>query len=237
VIRDVHTGKVLDNVDPAKGGGLKVQVDALEEGTALRGGEYVPPAFPFAGNDVGFFFLPEKGALVEVEVESDEERATEELSPRWRAVLYTNVDKIPAEFLSDPTKRGGIKYGKGVLLFDQKKDLVALISANVRLGEESASHPVMRGDTFNSELSTYLSAEDAYQALVNPHNVAWNTLLGTWAGIPAATPILGSHVNAWASALQPTQTALNAGDITWKAAIAAFKANLSTWLSTKVKTQ
>jgi Type VI secretion system/phage-baseplate injector OB domain len=237
VIRSVHVGKVLDNDDPAKRGGLKVQVDDLEDGTALRGGEFVPPSFPFAGSNVGFFFLPAKGALVEVEVESDEEKATEELSPRWRAVLYTDADKIPSEFLSDQTNRGGIKVGSEVLLFDQKKTLLALISSNVRLGEEDASHPVMRGDTYNAELSTYLTAEDAYQTLSIADVAAWKALLTTWAGLPAGAALLGSDANAWATAMQTTNTALAAGGSVWKAAILAFKAKVATWLSTKVKTE
>lgn len=237
MIRDVHTGKVLSNVDPAKAGGLKVQVDTLEEGTALHNGAFIPPSFPFAGNDVGFFFIPPKGALVEVEVESDDEKATEEMAPRWRAVLYTNTDKIPTEFASDYPNRAGIKFGGDLLLFDQTKDLLALISSKVRLGEENASHPVLRGDTFNTELSTYLTAEDVWTTLHVADLAAWKALLAAWALIPAGQAILGSDVNGWASALQVTNTALTAGGVPWKAAILAFKAKLISWLSTKVKTE
>lgn len=238
MIRAVHVGKVLDNDDPGKAGGLKVQVDDLEEGSALLGGKYIPPAFPFAGDDVGFFFLPEKGALVEVEVESDPEKAAEELDPSWRAVLYTNSDKIPSEFLSDQTKRGGIKYGDGLLLFDSKKDLVALISSNVRLGEETASHPVIRGDTFNTELSNYLTTEGIYQAAENAHLAAWTTLIGTtWAGYADGLPITGAHVKAWGTVLSTTLAAQSTLGGIWSSAITAFKAKLLTWLSTKVKTE
>ncbi len=251
MIREVHFAKVLDNDDPDSRGGLKVQVDAIEEGAPLRGGEYVSPCFPFAGADVGFFFLPEKGKMVEVELESDPEKATEELSARWRAVLYTDADKIPSEFLTDQTKRGGIKYGKGLLLFDQKKDLVTLISANVRLGEEDASHPLTRGDTYNTQLSTfldamttYLTAEDAYAGLEANHWTAAQAANLVWKNLATGLPVLTDLLIAYGTPLEGTTNALKTGVITWraaittlKAAVAAFKAAKTTWLSTKCKTE
>lgn len=239
--REIHFAKVLSNDDPLRGGGLKLQVDTLEDGVPFRGGEFVPPSFPYAGANAGWFFLPDKGAIVEVEVEADEERATEEPAARWRAVLYTAVDTIPAEFLTNQTKRGGIKYGSGILLFDKATDVLALVSSNVRLGEELATHPVMRGDTYNAELSTYLDAEDAQQTV---EQAFWTTLasgpasaLGVWAALPAGVPATTDMLIAFAAAMTTPAANVLAGGVTWKSAIAAFKSKLTTWLSTKVKTE
>jgi hypothetical protein len=251
MIREVHYGKVLDNDDPDKKGGLKVQVDTLEEGTALRGGEYIPPCFPFAGSNVGFFFLPAKGALVEVEVESEGERATEELAPRWRAVLYTDKDKVPSEFLSDQTNRAGIKWGSDLLLFDMKKGLTTLISSKVRLGEEDASHPLVRGDTYNTELSTfldgltaYLTAEDAYANLEFAHWTAAQAANLVWKNLTPSLPVLTDVLIAYGTPLETTSNNLKTGVVTWRGAITtfkgivtAFKGKASTWLSTKCKTE
>lgn len=205
--REVYFGKVLDNADPAKRGGLKLQVDEIERGRPFLGGEYVPPSFPFAGAGSGFFFVPPKNAVVEVELAADEGQAVEDLAARWRAVLYTDADAVPAEFLSDPTVRGGIKFGNAVLLIDSKTDVLALISPNVRLGTEAASHPVVRGDTYNSDLDAYLAAVDA--------------ALAAWAAVPPG----GAE-----AALAAYATAV-------KSAISTFRGAASGWLSTRVKTE
>lgn len=237
MIRQVEFAKVLDNDDPANRGGLKVQCDALEEGIALRGGEYIPPCFPFAGAEVGWFFLPARGTLVEIEVESDPERATEELAARWRAVLYTDRDKIPAEFLSDQTNRAGLKWGSDLLLFDQTKGLVTLISANVRLGEEDASHPLVRGDTYNGELVTYLDAEDAFQALLSPYVAGWKAIFTAWKGLTPGTPLTTDALISVGNAMETPAQGLVTGIATYRTAISTFKAAKTTWLSTKCKTE
>jgi hypothetical protein len=252
MIREIHFAQVLSNDDPDNAGGLKVQIDAVEDGKAYGGGEFIPPCFPFAGSKVGFFFLPEKGTQVEVELESDPEKGTEDLSARWRSVLYNSKDKIPSEFLTDQTNRGGIKYGEGLILFDQKKDLVTLISNNVRLGEETASHPLVRGDTYNSQLTTfltaletYLTAEDVYAGLEANHWIAAQAANLVWKNLsPPTTPVLNGVLTAYGTPLEATTNALKTGVITWRAAIAAmkaatgaFKTAKTTWLSTKCKTE
>jgi hypothetical protein len=232
MIREIHFAQVLSNDDPDNAGGLKVQIDAVEDGKAYGGGEFIPPCFPFAGSKVGFFFLPEKGTQVEVELESDPEKGTEDLSARWRSVLYNSKDKIPSEFLTDQTNRGG--------------------SNNVRLGEETASHPLVRGDTYNSQLTTfltaletYLTAEDVYAGLEANHWIAAQAANLVWKNLsPPTTPVLNGVLTAYGTPLEATTNALKTGVITWRAAIAAmkaatgaFKTAKTTWLSTKCKTE
>lgn len=218
-VKEIHFGKVISNADPAGIGGLKVQVDTLVDGSVLSD-EYIPPTFPFAGKDEGFFFVPKEQSIVEVEVTADPEKATETISAKWRGVLYTDTDTIPTEFSSDPTNRGGIKFGNHTIVFEKAKDLLALISPAVRLGVEAASHPVMRGDTFNTALDTYLTAVDAL-AQGNITNFGTLAAASTGSLSPLAAGF-GAQVTTWT---------------TFKAAAASFKGQLNTWLSTRVKTE
>lgn len=217
--RETHVAKVLGNVDPAKAGGAKVQATDLVDGP-LDPEDFVPARYPVAGDDEGFYFAPPKGGQVELEALSDDDAGVEDLAPRWVGMLYSDKDKIPSEFRSDPVKRGGIKWGSDVLLFDKAANLLALISANTRLGEENASHPVLRGDTFNSELSAFL---DAMTALATGMEAAFTTLDAAAVG-----------------PLAPLKPGFTAGKATWaafKPKPAALKGAATSWLSTKVKTE
>lgn len=246
----IHIGKVVSNADPSKGGGLKVQVDELVEGTSIDS-EYIPPCFPFAGSGVGFFFVPAVGDQVQVEVEEDPERSVEHMGARWRAVLYNSVDKIPTEFQSDYPNRMGVKVGDLVLLFDQTKDIVSIVIPNggkVTLGLEAASHAVVHGDTYNNQFDTYLNSEATYvsaDSTLHTLRVAFLTALQgaltTWAALPPAAPVLGSVLVAFATAVQPTLAAYLVGAGTYVAApvarnsaISVIRAAASSWLSTHV---
>lgn len=233
MIKEVHFGQVLDNQDPDKRGGLKVQVNTLVDGAALVE-EFIPPSFPFAGKKVGFFFVPAVGAQVEVEVESDPEKATEGIFARWRATLYSEEDDIPEEFAKSYPQRGGIKFGDEVFLMDAAQGLTALISAKVRLGEEEASHPLMRGDTFNQQLDTYLTAEKTYLTAVNTlataSIAAWTALEAAATGLlaPLATPFM-QHRQAWQTFAPQI--------VTYQSAVNALSSAASSWLSTKCRTE
>lgn|GEM_PF-6291672 len=219
MIRDVHYGVVVDNNDPDRRGGLKVRVDDLVDQLPLLD-EFIPPSFPFAGSSVGWFFVPAVGAQVEVEVESDPERSVEDIHARWRSTLYSVNDPPPAEFTSDYPNRAGIKFGPVIVTLDQTQDLLAMVSSNVRLGEEAASHPVMRGDTYNQQLDAYLTAVNT---LASTNVTEFTALAAASTGVLA--PLASSFTNlatAWA---------------TFQSAIATFKGAESSWLSTKVKTE
>lgn len=217
--RETHLGKVLANADPAKAGGAKVAAFDLVDGP-LDPEDFFPTRFPIAGDDEGFYFAPPKGGLVELEAASDDEESVEDVGAVVVGMRFSKKDKIPSEFRSDPVERGGIKWGDDVLLFDRAKALLALISANVRLGEENAAHPVLRGDSFNSELSTFL---DAMTSLAGGMKAAFTTLSGVAAGpLAPLKPGFDAAVAAWTT-FEPTP--------------AAFKSAATTWLSTKVKTE
>lgn len=203
-----HFGTVVDNADPDSIGSLKIEVKTLVDGTPLKE-DWIQGKFPFAGGGEGFYYVPSKGALVEVDVEEDPERSTEEIDARWSSARYTSKDPIPEEFKSDPTNRGGIKYGDEVLLQDKAKALTALISGKVRLGDEDCIHPLMRGDMFNQNLNTYMTTLTG--------------ALAVWLSLPPGVPATTDLLIAFATVLKPVVDALIAAQ--------------NTWLSTKCKTE
>lgn len=211
---DRFFARVLDNNDPEKLGRLKVRCDQLIQDGDLA--DWIQPAFPYAGANQGFFFLPDKGAMVEVEVEGHADKVIEHLSPRWVSVLYTAVDAIPVEFKSNPTKRGGIKFGDVVLTFDKASHILALVAANVRLGTEGATHPVTRGDTYNTQLATFLTALQTFLAAITTYTAA---------------------IQSIADPSGAATTALTAATTAMTTAASSFSSAASTWLSTKVKTE
>ena len=249
--RDLHIGKVLDNDDLDKIGGVKIQINEIVDGAALYEDDYIPGRFPFAGNGEGFFYPPQINAMLEVEIEGDPEAAVEELVPRWVGMLYTSEDEIPAEFKKDHTNRGGITFGDEVFLQDKKKALTSIISEKVRLGEEEASHPLNRGDTYNAELDTFLIAFDTYLTAENTfvgelaalHN-AEKANATIWKALPPAAPVLGSVLAASGTLLETVAGAAGTGAATYQTAIATFQSAIATfraaedsWLSTKCKTE
>jgi hypothetical protein len=249
--REVYPAKVLNNEDVDKSGAAKIQVNDLVDNSALDDTDFTPGRYPFAGRGEGFYYAPQEQSLLEVEVAEDEEESVEDLNARWVGMLYSSDDSIPEEFQSDHTKRGGIKFGDEVFLQDKTKALTSLISSKVRLGEEEASHPLNRGDTYNEELvkfldalDVYLAAESTYVGLCKTMSDADATNAGVWAALGAGVPILGSHLNASAALIGGPATALSAGSTafqaaiaTFRTAVAAFKAAKETWLSTKCKTE
>lgn len=215
-----HHARVLENADPEKLGRVIPEAKTVAEGALLRD-DWVAVLSPFAGRGDGFYYPPPVGALLELEVEADSERGTEDLDARGVGYRFTAEDPIPAEFAGDATNRGGVKFGEEVLLQDRLKKLSALISANVRLGFEDASHPLIRGDTFNAQLEAYLTAEEAL-ATENAYQ------FGELASVCTAPPL---------SPLEAKFTALQTAWTTYGSAVSTFKGALSTWLSTRCKTE
>lgn len=247
--REVHFGTVVDNEDPDKRGGLKVRVDTLLDQLPLLE-EYIPPTFPFAGNSVGWFFVPDVGAQVEVEVATDDEQSVEDIDARWRSALYSANDEPPAELTSDYPNRAGIKFGQIVFILDKTKDLMALVGTNVHLGEEGATHPVIRGDTYNTQEAQMLTLVMAYMQSIAGMVSGMGGYLNQVAadmGALNALPIGGTtppFILPQMTALD-TSAALGSGGLGGQATAAAAAAAgiqafinaATTWLSTKVKTE
>lgn len=234
-----HVGNVVGVGDPERTGALRVEVKTLSEGAALGNG-WVPGIYPFAGRGEGFYFLPPLGSLLEVEVEADPGRATEDLDARWVGCRYTREDALPEEVRSDPVNRGALKFGAEVLLLDKLLRRIALISPNVRLGEEDASHPLTRGDTHNAQLDVYLQAEQAYDDLLTAVMTAVGVAIGPpagWSTLSPGAPATTDMLLAFAGTVGTPLGLLLSGTAAWVAAKATFRAAESTWLSTRCKTE
>lgn len=128
-----HSAVVTRNEDDDLGiqarGAVFFQADTLIEGK-----EYPDPAepnFPYAGaplktkngneetGSAGFFWLPEPGDFIEVELED----AVDHPNPRYDLMFYNKVNDIAREFKKNYTKRMGWKSKSGhILLFDDTKD-------------------------------------------------------------------------------------------------------------------
>ncbi len=91
-----HTGTVTDNNDPDMQGRLTVECPTIVTGDVL---EWIDPKFPFtdSGMLAGWFFVPNIGAQVEVEIEEEEDSEVQGLEPKWQCTLYPD-GTVPVEF-------------------------------------------------------------------------------------------------------------------------------------------
>lgn len=216
-----HFARVVSAADPEKQGRARVEAGTIVEGVPLEGDDaWFPVDYPFAGGGEGWYYPPNEDALAVLEVEADPERGTEEIDARVTGFRYTDRDPIPEEFRSDPTNRGGVKFGAEVLLQDRAKALTALISAALRLGLEDATHPVVRGDTLNDALTQYLTAEEA---LAEENVTQFAALAAAAAGLLAPLK-------------QPFEDLATAWGV-YKGEVTTFKNAAPGWLSTRVKTE
>lgn len=194
---EIHQGVVVDNRDPERRGGLKIRVDTLLQDLPFVD-RYIPASFPYAGNQVGFFFVPDVGAQVEVEVETDPERFLEDVNARWRGVLYSANDPIPPEFASDYPNRAGIKFGELIVMLDKQQDIMALIAGNVRLGSEGASEAVVLGDSLAAKFDALNLALPAIVGGTPAQNAS------AIAALVSALTNFSSSSNGWLSTVVKT---------------------------------
>lgn len=130
-IRSHHFGKfrgtVTDNADPEKRGRLRVQVPAVLGAVEV----WAMPCVPYAGDKVGFFFLPEAGAGVWVEFEGGDPSY-----PIW-AGFFWGEGQVPDD--GDPARKV-LKTLKATLRIDDENDEITLhntAAATLTLGEDA----------------------------------------------------------------------------------------------------
>lgn len=111
-----HFGIVTRNVDDrigAQGRGLVFFKSDTLSGDA-EFGEPAEPSFPLAGqNQEGFFWVPQVGDQIEIEVN----RADEHMVPRYTRMLYSSEDDIAEEFKVNYPNRMGWKTRRGHIFF------------------------------------------------------------------------------------------------------------------------
>jgi hypothetical protein len=115
--KQYHYAEVTRIVDPDLGAKLRGAVYFRSE-TLTGDVEYPIPAeprFPFAKNKAGFFWVPEPGDIIEIEIDSDLETP----EPKWLGMVYSTEDELPREFIKNYTKRMGFVTKSGnMLVFD-----------------------------------------------------------------------------------------------------------------------
>lgn len=90
--------------------------------------EPAEPSFPLAGKDgEGFFWVPQVGDQIEVEINAEDENA----NPKYVRMLYSSEDDIPAEFKENYPFRMGWRTRAGhVLIFDNKPEALMVMFAH-----------------------------------------------------------------------------------------------------------
>jgi uncharacterized protein involved in type VI secretion and phage assembly len=98
---------------------IKATVPAVL-GTTETG--WCTPCVPYAGKDVGFFFVPDTGAAVWIEFEGGDVSY-----PIWSGCFWRS-DELPSD--ASPTTRGVVTSAPHKLLFDDDADEVHLEDSN-----------------------------------------------------------------------------------------------------------
>lgn len=129
-MRSHHFGKyrgiVTDNADPNQRGRLKVRVPAILGAVDI----WAMPCVPYAGDQVGFFFLPEAGAGVWVEFEGGDPTYA-----IWTGFFWTD-GQMPDD--GQPARKV-LRTGKATLRIDDEADEVRLTNtagAKLELGDD-----------------------------------------------------------------------------------------------------
>lgn len=83
--------------------------------------EPAEPSFPLAGGKgEGFFWVPQVGDQIEIEINKEDENA----NPKYTRMLYSSEDDIPDEFKENYPFRMGWRTRVGhILLFDNKAEM------------------------------------------------------------------------------------------------------------------
>lgn len=135
--RSIHIGIVSRNNDPERLGRIRVKCQTLA-GARTELPQWVKPCFPFTSSkSAGWFFVPEVGSEVELEVlegtDSDETYGESFIaSPdiHYRAGLYSAANPLPDEFQEHYPKRRGLRTPSGhLLILDDEDGMVKLSKA------------------------------------------------------------------------------------------------------------
>lgn len=86
--------------------------------------EPAEPSFPLAGKDgEGFFWVPQVGDQIEVEINAEDENA----NPRYIRMLYSDEDEISPVFKENyPYRMGWVTRAGHVFYFDNKPEALAI---------------------------------------------------------------------------------------------------------------
>jgi uncharacterized protein involved in type VI secretion and phage assembly len=114
-----YRGAVTNVDDPMNQGRIKAKVPAVL-GAQETG--WCMPCVPYAGNDVGFVFIPEVGSGVWIEFEGGDVSY-----PIWTG-CYWRTDELPAE--ASPTVKTIKTQAENTLVLDDDESAITLQDAN-----------------------------------------------------------------------------------------------------------
>jgi len=105
-----YLARVVDVQDPARRGRVKVEVPQIN---ISNNDAWADPCVPFAGKDLGFFFLPKVDSMVWVEFQ-----AGESTHPIWTGCLWAKDDIDAADLPGDTPDIKFIKTEKFTIRID-----------------------------------------------------------------------------------------------------------------------
>jgi hypothetical protein len=115
--KEYHSGIVRDVDDPLKRGRLIVECPDVAYGQTLP---WADPKMCFVDSEMqaGSFWIPNVGAVVEVEIESEEDSEANSLEPKWKCDVYPE-GTVPEIFQTNyPQRRGWVTAAGHILYFD-----------------------------------------------------------------------------------------------------------------------
>lgn len=175
----VFYGEITKIDDPEKRGRVKASIPTLtydfKNNLPREFPYWLEPVFPFAGNQFGYFFIPEIGTTIEIEAEQAKDGVMHGF--KWRGCLYSLNQPIPEEFKADYPQRMGIKTKNGVsIIFDDKIKEFIIEATKIRLGD-GATEPLVLG----TQLQTYLNT--TLKGMIDAHIHTGNL------GAPTSPPL------------------------------------------------
>ena len=125
MVKELHIGEVTNNMmgpdgNPFSRGEVMFKCETLLE----DGSEYPIPAVPsfhYATDGYGIFFVPPPGTQIEVEVAQGRDKVVES-RVRYRAMLYSDINEVPSEFMTNYPYRKGLKLPSGIIVFDDSPE-------------------------------------------------------------------------------------------------------------------
>lgn len=188
--KQYHSGIVRDNDDELMRGRLLIECPDIAYGQVLPWAE---PKMHFVDSamNAGSFWIPNVGAVVEVEIEDEEDSEANSLEPKWRCDVYPE-GTVPEIFRTNyPQRRGWVTAAGHTLFFDDTEgqlvfklihpsgtEIVIDNTGNVHIGSETSTEHLVHGDILNTFLT---NLQIWLNALVLP-------VAGSVAGPPSTPP-------------------------------------------------
>lgn len=112
-----YRGKVTDNKDESHRGCIRAKV--LADFVEYNESSWALPCVPYAGDGVGFFFIPPENAMVWIEFEQGDPD-----HPIWTGCFWDEKDKLPAS--PDVAEMKVLKTDKATITLNDKNGIFTI---------------------------------------------------------------------------------------------------------------